>query len=133
MPLFSLELINETTYSFSLPKLHQTVTRALASLPDHLSCFLVLRFTGDAEIKSLNRKFMGRNSVTDVLTFPVHDFKKGQPPPWVSPNTPLLLGEVVVNLDQAARQAQDAGHSLKREVQFLTEHGVHHLVGFHHK
>ena len=91
------------------------------------------------EIKSLNAEFRGIDAVTDVLSFPtidnperkildVNDFSHD-----VNPNTGKLnIGDVIICLDRAKEQALEYGHSLKRELCFLSLHGLLHLLGYDH-
>jgi len=79
-----------------------------------------LAFINDARMKSLNRKYRGRNRVTDVLTFDYGLPFSGQ-------------GEIFICLPQAKRQAKRIGHSLKKELAILLIHGILHLAGYNDK
>jgi probable rRNA maturation factor len=79
--------------------------------------------TGDGRIRELNRDFLGQDRPTDVLSFPDGD---------VLPTGRRLLGQIVVSLDTARRQADDAGHSEMRELSELLLHGTLHLLGYDH-
>lgn len=79
--------------------------------------------TGDERIRSLNRDFLGHDRPTDVLSFPDGD---------VLPSGTRLLGQIVVSLDTARLQAEEAGHSEVRELEELVLHGVIHLLGYDH-
>ncbi len=72
-----------------------------------------------AEIKKLNKVYRHKNKVTDVLSFTLAD--------------KLLLGEVLICVEQAKKQAKIKGHNLKRELQILTIHGILHLLGYDHE
>src|SRR5438067_2273405 len=84
-------------------------------------CELSLVFCDDDQIRELNRDYMGEDCPTDVLSFP-----QGAPP---TPRGPRPLGDVVISVPAAARQAAGAGHSLSAEVEWLLLHGVLHLLG----
>ncbi|MCS7234609.1 MAG: rRNA maturation RNase YbeY [Armatimonadota bacterium] len=71
----------------------------------------------DATVRSLNRTYRGEERTTDVLAFP----QNGQGG---------MLGDVVISVEQAARQARRARHSLAREVALLAIHGTLHLLGY---
>jgi probable rRNA maturation factor len=79
--------------------------------------------TGDSEIRALNARYRLVDSPTDVLSFPAND------PPVPGEH----LGDVVISLESAARQAREAGWRLREEVQFLVIHGILHLLGHDHE
>lgn len=86
-------------------------------------------FISGEEIKELNREFRNVDKVTDVLSFPLGEngiYDK-------NPETGALeLGDVVINMERAAEQAKFYGHTLQREVAYLTVHSVLHLLGYDH-
>lgn len=97
----------------------------LESLGFHKHELSVL-FTGDAAIRSLNRRYRHKDAVTDVLSFPLNTGA-------FSHIQPELLGDIVISVPTAARQAADAGHSLTAELDRLLVHGVLHLAGYDHE
>jgi len=106
-----------------------TLKRALDALKAELGVpdkQLTLVLTDDAEIRALNREHLGVDSPTDVLSFPL--FELGDEG---FPDVPHL-GDIVVSLDTAERQAEAAGHSLEAEVATLAAHGLTHLLGYDH-
>jgi probable rRNA maturation factor len=80
---------------------------------------------GDATLRRLNREFRGKDATTDVLSFASGDGKL--------PDGSRPLGEIVISVPQAARQAGDFGHSLARELRVLAIHGYLHLLGYDHE
>jgi probable rRNA maturation factor len=82
-----------------------------------------LTLTGDAEIHALNRDFRQKNRPTDVLAFAMREGEGGSLHPGI-------LGDVVISLDTAARQAR---RGLEAEVLFLWSHGLCHLLGYDHR
>lgn len=87
-------------------------------------------FVSNEEIRRLNKLYRSKDSVTDVLSFPlgedgVYDINKE--------TGSALLGDVVISLETAMRQANNFGHSLEREVGFLTVHSMLHLLGYDHE
>ena len=86
-----------------------------------------LVFVDDVYIHELNRQYRGVDSPTDVLSFAMLE---GEPVPG---EEEIILGDVVISLPAAARQAEDFGHSFRREVAYLTIHGVLHLLGYDHE
>ncbi|GFN22511.1 rRNA maturation RNase YbeY [Thermanaeromonas sp. C210] len=85
----------------------------------------------DAEIRRLNRMYRGVDAPTDVLSFPLQDEEEVEPP-IKGEEGELLLGDILISLETAARQAAAYGHSLEREVGFLALHGFLHLLGYDH-
>jgi probable rRNA maturation factor len=76
-------------------------------------------------IQELNASYRGHDTPTDVLSFCLQDDSLGK-------NSDYILGDVVISMEKAREQAQDFGHSLTREVAFLTAHGILHLMGYNH-
>jgi probable rRNA maturation factor len=76
--------------------------------------------TGDAELRRLNREFLGHDYSTDVLSFP-------------SPGPDGFLGEMAVSTARAADQARELGHSVEDEIRVLMLHGLLHLLGHDHE
>ena len=85
---------------------------------------LSLMLTGDDEIQQLNRKYLGNDAPTDVLSFSM-DFDNPE-------SGALYLGDIVISLPAAARQAEAGGHPLMEEVKLLAVHGILHLLGHDH-
>jgi len=83
---------------------------------------LSVLLTNDRVIRSLNHEHRGKDRPTDVLAFPLDDGDEAAP----------LLGDVVISLETAERQAARKRHDLLSEVQFLLAHGVLHLCGYDH-
>ena len=80
--------------------------------------------TGDDQIQTLNRNFLGKDTPTDVLSFPASE---------KDPETGrLYLGDIIISVPKAETQAKVGGHSLQAEVSLLVVHGVLHLIGFDH-
>ncbi len=78
----------------------------------------------DNKMQELNRKHRGLDVPTDVLSFEL-----GQ----TLPDGTKLVGDIVVDEEQAARQAGELKHSKEEEIAFLVAHGALHLMGIHHK
>jgi len=92
---------------------------------------LSLTLTDDAEMQRLNREFRGVDAPTDVLSFPLLSPEES---PFVPPPDGILhLGDVVLSYPRAVAQAAEYGHSVQRELGYLTVHGVLHLLGYDHE
>ena len=103
------------------------VTGVLEDLGVEGQCALAVCLVDDDAIRALNRTHRGLDSVTDVLSFPVD----GLDP--LPPGMERELGDVVISLAQARRQAGDEGVSEHEELTHLVVHGVLHLAGFDHE
>ena len=98
-----------------------------------------LSFVGEDEIRELNKEYRDTDKVTDVLSFPtVENPDRGvidlaSHASDLNPETWLLnLGDIIICLPRAKQQAKEYGHSLKREVAFLSLHSLLHLLGYDH-
>ncbi len=86
-------------------------------------------FTDDAYIRTLNAEYRKKDAATDVLSFPIYE--KGEP--YTTPDTPVLLGDIVISLERAKEQGEKIGNTLEEEVSFLTVHSTLHLLGYDHE
>ncbi|MGZ8562623.1 MAG: rRNA maturation RNase YbeY [Candidatus Limnocylindria bacterium] len=104
--------------------------------PDEVEVELTL--CGDEEMTHLNFDHMGERGPTDVLAFPLHEWSVDAghshlaDDDVVSPPGGLLLGDIVIDVDQAVRQATDGGWRPAQEIALLAVHGALHLVGHDH-
>ena len=111
---------------------------------------LELLFVSQEEIRALNARERGVDRVTDVLSFPAMDLERGAPiyaeehGECVEPiayeengvlveSERLYLGSVVICKERAKEQAEEYGHSLEREIGYLTVHGALHCLGYDHE
>ena len=93
-------------------------------------CAVSIRLCDDDAIHEINRQYRGVDRATDVLSFPLLSDGKAD----VNQETGyVLLGDVVISLETAVKQAHNFGHSLEREVGFLTVHSMLHLLGYDHE
>ncbi len=93
--------------------------------------------TDDKGIHAINKASRDIDKATDVLSFPMFALEAGNPPEswetYLDPETGLCpLGDMCISLQRAAAQAKAFGHSLKREVGYLTIHSMLHLLGYDH-
>lgn len=122
---------------------------ALAALAHHggvPDAQMGITLVEDEAIRALNAQFRGIDRATDVLSFPLVDYSgeyEEDQDPWeedgalVMDKDPLtgevMLGDLVISMATADRQAQRFGHSLERELAYLTVHGMLHLLGYDHE
>lgn len=97
--------------------------------------------TDNSGIRQINREHRKIDKETDVLSFPMLEFKdgyyKGQLELNIDDMNPdtgeVVLGDIVISIEKAAVQAEEYGHSLEREMAFLTTHSILHLLGHDHE
>lgn len=89
---------------------------------------LSLRLTDDGEIHTLNRDFRQKDQPTDVLSFAALEVDA----PELPEEEPLYLGDIIISVETAERQAVSQGHPLKVELAWLAAHGLLHLLGWDH-
>ena len=85
--------------------------------------------TDDAHIHVLNRDYRSVDRPTDVLSFALTESEE---PAILDAPYGVVLGDLVISLERAAAQAEEYGHSVLRELSFLTVHGMLHLLGYDH-
>jgi metalloprotein, YbeY family len=97
--------------------------------------------TGNEEIHEANKEFRGIDRPTDVLSFPMVDYDfpsdfsyvEENQESYINPETDeLLLGDIMISVDKVYEQADEYGHSRKREFAFLIAHSMLHLLGYDH-
>lgn len=131
--------------NLSLPleceKLAYTVVEAAL---DYVGCpyeaEVSLLLTMNEEIRQINQEFRGIDRPTDVLSFPGADYEKAGDFSFLEEHAEcfhpesgeLLLGDIVISKEKVLSQAEEYGHSVKREYAFLIAHSVLHLTGYDH-
>jgi len=95
---------------------HEKVSNAIFSIV----------FVDDEEIHRINREYRNVDRITDVISFAFEDSKD------LEYNDFRMLGDIYICIPQMKRQAESYGHSEKRELSFLTVHGLLHLLGYDH-
>ena len=93
------------------------------------NCEISVTIVDNDEIHSINLKHRGIDSPTDVLSFPLIDFEKETLP---DDGSKIYLGDIIISIEKAKEQAKEYGHSLDREIGFLTAHSMLHLLGYDH-
>ena len=93
-------------------------------------CEVSVTLVSNEEIALLNGQFRNKPVETDVLSFPLGDNGVYDENPETGA---IMLGDIVISLEKALRQAEEFGHSTEREVAFLTVHSMHHLLGYDHE
>ena len=135
--------INLVFEQFSLQKLtvssiiRKCIQETLRAEGVSAKCEINVLVTDDKGIQTINRESRNIDRPTDVLSFPMFQLEAGNPPKdWVEyedPETGLVpLGDMCISLERAMAQAQEFGHSVRREVGYLTIHSMLHLLGYDH-
>jgi probable rRNA maturation factor len=141
--------LSEKKFPLSEEQLTQIISdvveEAIAYVDCPFECSVEVLFTGDEEIRVMNRENRDIDKATDVLSFPMVEYetpgdflfleedKNHESIDCFDPDSgELLLGDIVISLDHAISQAEEYGHSVKREVAFLTAHSMLHLFGYDH-
>ncbi|HEX3773561.1 MAG TPA: rRNA maturation RNase YbeY [Polyangiaceae bacterium] len=106
------------------------IANAMLSELELASAELSVLLTNDAEIHALNREHRDHDKATDVLSFPLEEGEAVLRPK--NPGQTRALGDVVISLDTAERQARARKRELLLEVRFLLAHGLLHLLGYDH-
>ena len=102
-----------------------------------IPCEINVLVTNDAGIHIINKESRDIDRPTDVLSFPMFQLEPGNPPTdWEDYRDPasglVPLGDMCISLERAEAQAKEFGHSLRREVGYLTIHSMLHLLGYDH-
>lgn len=117
--------------------IRQCIEAALEAEKIIVPCEINVLITDDSGIRAINKASRDIDKATDVLSFPMFDLQPGTPPQdwtdYLDAETGLCpLGDMCINLDRAAAQAREFGHSQRREVGYLTIHSILHLLGYDH-
>jgi probable rRNA maturation factor len=105
------------------------VRRAVVKFLRYLNCAdkeVSLSFVDDKTIQQLNQKYLGKDKPTNVLSFPLQEGE-------FTCINPQILGDVVISIDTAQKDATAGGLSLEEEIEFLAIHGLLHLLGYNHE
>lgn len=116
------------------PQMEQMVISVLKTASDVYgiddSTEVSLILVDDEYIHRLNHQYRGKDAPTDVLSFALNE---GDEPEIIDGPQETLLGDIIISLETASRQAEEYGHSLERELAYLSVHGMLHLLGYDHE
>ena len=143
----TVEFVNETETDLGLDLeaiAREVIEHALDTVGCPYEAEVSLTITGPEEVHQINKEFRGIDNTTDVLSFPMLEYQtpgdfafleeaEEENEDLFNPETgELVLGDIVINTDRVISQAEDYGHSVKREYAFLITHSILHLCGFDH-
>jgi probable rRNA maturation factor len=122
---------------FTASHISKCIAAALEAEKISVPCEINVLITDDVGIHGVNLASRQIDRPTDVLSFPMFQLQPGNPPTdweeYKDPETDLVpLGDMCISLERARQQAKEFGHSVKREVGYLTIHSVLHLLGYDH-
>lgn len=122
----NLIITNQTDQDINMDsKLEDVIKTVLKTEGLSLDYEISISFVGKDEIHKLNKEYRKVDRPTDVLSFPMDtDF--------IVEGVDAMLGDIVICMDVAKEQARDLGHSLDREIMYLTCHSTLHLLGYDH-
>ena len=117
--------------------IRRCVEATLAAEQIHVPCEINVLVTNDRGIRAINKASRNIDKATDVLSFPMFQLEAGNPPQdwdeYLDAETDLCpLGDMCISLERATAQAREFGHSVRREVGYLTIHSMLHLLGYDH-
>ena len=103
----------------------QFAENAVEIIPEARGKSATIAFISDRQMKALNKNFRDKNTTTDVLSFPFEadEFEVGE----------NILGDIIISVEQASRQAAENDLDLETEIKQLILHGVLHLCGYDHE
>lgn len=139
----SIAKINMTFDGFAIQKpviasiIRKCVEATLQAEGVGTKCEINVFVTNDNGIQAINKASRDLDKPTDVLSFPMFQLEAGNPPrdweTYLDPETGLCpLGDMAISLERAMAQAKEYGHSVRREVGYLTIHSMLHLLGYDH-
>jgi len=143
---FWMSIFIENELDTDIPKDYEDIIKdivnsAIEYMKCPYECEVNVIFTDNDGIKEINNLHRGINSPTDVLSFPMCEFDtignfdnlENNPLEFFNQDTgELMLGDIILNIDRIKSQAQEYGHTRRRECAFLTAHSMLHLFGYDH-
>lgn len=131
--MLELSIINE--YDSSIEPQISSLTEFVINVSKYLDvdydAEMAIIICDDKKIHEINKEYRGVDKVTDVISFAYQDDVEGELK-IINNVTPVILGDIYISYDTMKRQAKNYGHSEKRELYFLTVHGLLHLLGYDH-
>jgi len=124
-------------HAFITMIIRKCVEATLAAENVDVPCEINVLITNDRGIRAINKASRNIDNATDVLSFPMFQLEAGNPPTdweeYLDAETDMCpLGDMCISLERATAQAKEFGHSVKREVGYLTIHSMLHLLGYDH-
>lgn len=130
----SIEVLDESGHDLDVSRMAGLSRFILARLRVHPLAELCIKAVDEETIAELNLRWMDKAGPTDVLAFPMDELRPGlvNVEPEETGGSAIVLGDLVLCPDIAARQGASAGHGTQAELDLLTVHGILHLLGYDH-
>jgi probable rRNA maturation factor len=123
----------EVKISFKIRRLiKKAITEALLEEKFEYPAEISVSFVNNAKIHELNREYREKDRPTDVLSFPMWE-KEELDDGTALDGHAVTLGDIIISAEKAKAQAQEYGHSIEREIAFLSVHSTLHLLGYDHE
>ena len=126
--VIDIEVIDRFTSDVDVLLIEQAALAALEAEGQNQLLTVSIIINADSDMQRLNREFRGIDATTDVLSF-ANDGDEDEPF-VLPPDLPAHLGDIAISYERVLAQAQEYGHSVERELAFLTVHGILHLLGY---
>ncbi|MBF7096856.1 rRNA maturation RNase YbeY [Alkalibacter mobilis] len=123
MEIFIDNRTDETIDDELVDLINKTVEAAIKIEKFTFDYEVAISIVAEEEIKKLNRDYRSKDSVTDVLSFPMYEEGDIEP---------VQLGDIIICFKRAVEQSEEYGHDFRREISYLTAHGMLHLLGYDH-
>ena len=120
---------NNTNEEINYKLIEKVISEALRYEGVNDNTEVSVTMVDNEEIRKINNKFRNIDRATDVLSFPLIDFDNESLP---DDGSKIYLGDIIISIERAKEQAKEYGHSIDREIGFLTAHSMLHLLGYDH-
>lgn len=120
---------NNTNEEINYKLIEKVISEALRYEGVNDNTEVSVTIVDNEEIRKINNKFRNIDRATDVLSFPLIDFGNESLP---DDGSKIYLGDIIISIERAKEQAKEYGHSIDREIGFLTAHSMLHLLGYDH-
>lgn len=128
--MLSVDFIDDESYTSSdeQNEINRLLNFAYEKLEAEADAEISVSFVDSESIRGINHQYRDKNEVTDVISFAMEDDEFN----LIHEDAPRTLGDIIISTDCAKEQADDYGHSYRRELLFLSLHGFLHLLGYDH-
>ena len=120
---------NNTNEEINYKLIEKVISEALRYEGVNDNTEVSVTIVDNEEIRKINNKFRNIDRATDVLSFPLIDFDNESLP---DDGSKIYLGDIIISIERPKEQAKEYGHSIDREIGFLTAHSMLHLLGYDH-